>query len=117
VLFLRWLIGLLSALGLIGFFLIVVVGKGFEVYQSGAGSENLARAAAVIGIPCLLAAILVSVFLPDARLYLHLVAAGATAATVGCALIIPSHPGEGLLYAGFFGLWLLYYAMAVWLRP
>lgn len=113
---LRWVIGLLSALALAGFFLILLVGKGFEVYRSGAGSEELARTVAVAGTPLLLAAMLVSVFIPGVRLYLHIVAAGVVAAMVGCATIIPAHPGEGLLYAGFFGLWLLYYAMAVWLR-
>ncbi|MBL8292714.1 MAG: hypothetical protein JNN08_12800 [Bryobacterales bacterium] len=117
MLLLRWLVGLLSVLGLVGFFLIVLVGKGFEVYQSGAGSENLSRAAGVIGIPLLLAAMLVSVFLPGSPRFLHVVAAGVTVATVVCATIIPSHPGEGLLYAGFFGLWFLYYALTVWLRP
>lgn len=24
------------------------------------------------------------------------------------------HPGEGALYLGFLGLWLLYYGLAVW---
>jgi hypothetical protein len=65
LLFLRWLIGIASAAGLIVFVLIVTVGKGIgSAYQSGAGGENVTRTAATFGIPILLAAILASVFVP-----------------------------------------------------
>ena len=113
MLLLRWLIGLLSAMALAVFALILVVGKGFEIYRSGAASVDIARVAAVVGAPLLLAAMLVSVFTPGARLFLHLTAAAVLLACAGCVWIIRTNPGEGTLYLCFFGLWLLYYALSV----
>ena len=111
---LRWLIGILSALALGVFALIVIVGKGFAVYRSGAGSEDMARLAVVVGPSLLLAAMLVSVFVPGASTFLHEVAAGVVLACAACVWIIRTNPGEGMLSLCFFGLWLLYYALSVW---
>jgi len=117
VLLLRWLIGLLSVLALAGFLLILTIGKGFEVYRSGAAPENFLRLAAIVGTPLLLAAMLASVFLPGSRLLLHAVAVGVALGCLLCVSIIRTNPGEGMLYLGFFGLWVLYYAFCVWGPP
>lgn len=114
MLLLRWLIGVLSALALAGFLLILTIGKGFEGYRSGAGSENFLRLAAIVGAPLLLTAMLASVFLPGSRIFLHMVAAGVAFAGVLCVSIIRTNPGEGMLYLSFLGLWVLYYALSVW---
>lgn len=114
MLLLRWLVGALSVVGLAVFLLILIVGKGFEVNRSGAASENLQRMAATAGAPLLLAVMLVSVFVPGSRLFLHIVAAGVALACVLCLSIVSTNPGEGALYLAFFGLWILYYALAVW---
>jgi len=117
LLFLRWSTGIASAAALIVFALIVTVGKGLgSSYQSGASGENLARVAATFGAPVLLAAMLVSVFVPQSRSFLHIVAVFVIAAAMGCATLIPSHPGEAFLYISFFCLWVLYYGLAVWSR-
>src|SRR3954447_15198270 len=117
LLFLRWSVGIASAAALIVFVLIVTVGKGLgSPYQSGASGENLARAAATFGLPVLLAMMLGSVFVPHSRSFLHLVAFFVIAAALGCGTLIPSHPGEAFLYIGFFGMWIVYYALAVWAR-
>src|SRR3954468_12222422 len=102
LLFLRWSIGIASSAALAVFVLIVTIGKGFgSSFQSGAASENVARAAATIGLPVLLAAMLGSVFVPQSRLFLHALAMFVIAAGIGSATLLPSHPGEALLYVGF----------------
>jgi hypothetical protein len=117
MLVLRWLIGVGCAVALALFLLILVVGKGLRsAYQSGAGTLDVVRDTAVAGIPLLLIAMLVSVFLPNSRAYLHVVAAGVLLAMAGCAMMVPESPGEGLLYLSFFGLWGIYYLLAVWVR-
>jgi len=117
LLFLRWAIGIASTAALIVYLLIVTVGKGFgSSYQSGASGENLARSSAIVGIPILLAAMFGSAFVPHSRSFLHGLALFVIAAAVGCATLIPAHPGEASLYIGFFGLWVLYYGLAVWAR-
>ena len=79
---LRWLIGIGCVLGLAFFGLILLVGKGFEVYRSGSGSEDPMKSALTVGIPALLLAMLVSVTGVGGRL-LHATAVGVVAALAG----------------------------------
>ena len=113
---LRWLIGIASVVALAVFALILTVDKGFAAFRSGSGGDHPARDAAVLGIPLLLAAMLATVFLPQTRWLMHGVAVCVVIAMIGCATIVPTHPGEGSLYLGFFGLWLLYYGLTLWAR-
>jgi hypothetical protein len=117
MLLLRWLLGIGCALALAFFAHAMIVGKGIRSsYQSGAGTLNTLRETAVYGIPVLLLAMLVSVFVPHARGFLHAVAAGVVLAVIGCGFMIAEAPGEGIIYLSFFALWLLYYGLAVWSR-
>jgi hypothetical protein len=54
------------------------------------------------------------VFIPTARSFLHAVAVGVALAMVTSISVIATHPGEGSLYLCFFGLWMIYYFLAVW---
>lgn len=111
---LRWVIGIGCVLGLLLFGLILVVGKGFEVFRSGSGREDLVRDGLTLGIPALLIAMLLTVTGVGGRTLLHVTAVGVVAAVAGVAwAIMRTHPGEGGLYAGFLVLWLIYYAMSV----
>ena len=111
---LRWLIGIGCVLGLAFFGLILLVGKGFEVYRSGSGSEDLMKSALTVGIPALLLAMLVSVTGVGGKGLLHATAVGVVAALAGVVwAVLRSNPGEGGLYAGFLVLWLIYYGMSV----
>ena len=111
---LRWVIGIGCVLGLSGFGLILIVGKGFDAFQSGAGSENIARAALTICIPVLLFAMLLTVVGVGGRLLLHPTAVGVLAALAGVGwAVLRTNPGEGGLYAGFLVLWLIYYGVSV----
>jgi len=115
MLILRWLLGIGLALALTVFVLILTVGKGIgSAYQSGASSEDLVRTLLTLAIPALLAAMLLSVFLPNARAYLHVVAAGVVLAMAGCASLLKSNSGEAALYLSGFGLWALYYGVSAW---
>ncbi|MGC4048883.1 MAG: hypothetical protein QM757_05095 [Paludibaculum sp.] len=117
ILFLRWVVGLASAVALAGFALVMLVGKGLELtYRSGAGAASLVRDAMTVGIPLLLVAMLASVFLPHARTFLCVVAFFVAAAMAGCLTIVRTNPGEGLLYLGFFALWGVYFGTAIWGR-
>jgi len=78
--------------------LIATIGKGIgSTYQSGAeraaGSDSVAarRHAGNGDIP----------------------RCGRTAACGGCRWIAREHPGEALLYAAFFAVWLLYYGLVL----
>lgn len=114
---LRIAVGVLSAIGLAGFALIVVVGKGLRsAYRSGAGSSDLMADAALVAIPLLLLAILASVFTPQARRFLHGLAVAVTLAAIYLATQVPDYPGEMAVYLGYFALWGVYYAAAVWGR-
>ncbi|MEP7363976.1 MAG: hypothetical protein ABI972_12030 [Acidobacteriota bacterium] len=111
---LRWLVGIGCVLGLLMFGLILVVGKGFDGFRSGAGSEDLLRGVLTVGIPVLLVAMLVTVVGAGGRVLLHTTAVGVAAALAGVAWsVMRTNPGEGGLYAGFFVLWLVYYATTV----
>lgn len=111
---LRWILGIGCVLGLLAFGLILVVGKGFEVYRSGSGAEDLLRTALTVGIPALLVAMLVTVAGAGGRVLLHATAAGVAAALAGVVWsVMRTNPGEGSFYAGFFLLWLIYYGMSV----
>lgn len=111
---LRWLVGISSALALVFFVFILIVGKGLRsAYQSGAGAAHILRDTATFAIPFLLAAMLASAFVPRARGFLHAVAIGVTAAIAGCVVIMLKNPGEGAIYLCFFGLWMLYYATVI----
>ncbi|QOY88051.1 hypothetical protein [Paludibaculum fermentans] len=117
ILFLRWVVGLASAIALVGFALVLTVGKGLELtYRSGAGAASLVRDLMTAGVPVLLLAMLVSVFLPQERTFLCVVAVLVAAAMAGCLTILATNPGEGSLYLGFFGLWALYFGMTIWGR-
>jgi hypothetical protein len=117
MLLLRWMIGIGCAIALAFFTLVMVVGKGMRsAYQSGASTTDVLRESAIYGVPVLLIAMLVSVFMPQARGYLHVVAAGVVLAVIGCGFIIADAPGEGAVYLSFFALWLLYYGLAAWGR-
>ena len=113
---LRWMAGIFSLLGLALFVLVMVVGKGFEGFRSGSGSENLGRELATVGIPLLFSGMLLSVLAPGLRWLLHLVAAGVLAAVAICARDLKEHPGEIGLYLFGFVLWFGYYAMVIWGR-
>lgn len=111
---LRWLLGIGCALGLALFALILLVGKGFEGFRSGAGSDNAAQAALTIGIPALLLAMLVTVAGFGGKGLLHATAAAVLLAIAAVVwAVIRTNPGEGCLYAGFLALYLLFYAMRV----
>jgi len=111
---LRWIVGIGCILGLLGFGLILIVGKGFEVYRSGSGGEDLLRTALTVGIPALLVAMLVTVVGAGGRVLLHVTAVGVVAALAGVAwAVMRTNPGEGSIYAGFFVLWLVYYGMSI----
>lgn len=117
ILFLRWVVGMASAAALAGFALVLLVGKGLELtYRSGAGAASLVRDVMTVAVPLLLVAMLASVFLPQARTYLCIVAVFVAAAMAGCLTILPTNPGEGLLYLGFFALWGVYFGMTMWGR-
>jgi len=111
---LRWLLGIGCALGLALFALILLVGKGFEGFRSGAGSDNASQAALTIGVPAMLLAMLVTVagFGGKGLLHATAVAAVLAIAAIGWA-VIRTNPGEGCLYAGFLALYLLFYALRV----
>jgi hypothetical protein len=109
---LRWVVGIGCALGLAALALILTVGKGFDGFRSGAGSEDLLRDALTIGLPLLLAAMLATVFGAGGRPLLHLTAAGVLAALAGVLwAVVRTNPGEGSLYAAFLILWLIFYAL------
>ena len=109
---LRILLGILNLLALAAFVLVMLVGKGFDAYRSG--NVSSARDLLPFAVPIVLGAMFVSVFTPGARVFLHIVAVLVGVVVLQCATIIPEHPGEGALYLSFFGLWLLYYGLAVW---
>ena len=112
--FLRWTVGITSALALALFVLILIVGNGIaSAYRSGASSEDFLKAVAPFGVAVLLSGMLASAFLPRARLLLHAVAVLAGAAVAACATILPERPGEALFYIAFFAIWLTYYAVAL----
>jgi hypothetical protein len=114
MLFLRWLIGAGCALGLAALALILTVGKGFDAFRSaetGSGGELWG-----IGFLTLLAGMLVSVFVPSSRLWMHGTAVIVAAAAVGVFTILRTNSGEGSLYLAFFALWLVYYYLAMWAR-
>ena len=114
---LRWLIGLASAAALVLFLLIMIVGQGLsDAYRSGSGGEAIMRTFLTFAVPLMLVGMLVTAFAPHSRVLMHCVAACVVAAAAGCTSLLSSHPGEGLLYMGFLGLWLLYYFLAVWMR-
>jgi len=109
---LRWLIGTGCVLGLAMFALILLVGKGFEGFRSGAGGEDVAKAALTVGIPVLLLAMLITVAGFGGKGVLHATAVGVAAAIAGVGwAVIRTNPGEGSLYAGFLALWLLFYVL------
>ncbi|MGJ5818662.1 hypothetical protein [Paludibaculum fermentans] len=117
ILFLRWVVGIASAAALAGFVLVLTVGKGLALtYRSGAGVANLVRDVMTVGVPVLLVAMLASVFLPHARTFLCVIAVFVAAAMAGCLTILPTNPGEGSLYLGFFGLWGIYFGLTMWGR-
>ena len=64
-------------------------------------------------IAVLLIAMLISVFTPGSRRLLHVVAVGVAMALAGCLWIMLKSPGEGFVYACFFALWMVYYAITV----
>lgn len=109
---LRILLGILSLLALAGFTLVLLVGKGFDSYRSADVSSGRALIPFAVGL--VLGAMFVSVFTPGSRVFLHMLAAAVGALILLCATMIRENPGEGALYLSFFGLWLLYYAVAVW---
>jgi hypothetical protein len=112
---LRWITGISCALALAGFLFIMMVGKGLRsAYQSGAGVTDVVRSFGIYAIPLLIVAMLVAVFVPHARGYLHTVAVGVAAAMLGCIVIMMERPAEGGIYLCFFGLWMMYYAVAVY---
>jgi len=112
---LRWMVGIGCALALAFFVFIMIVGKGLRsAYQSGAAVTDVVRTAAIYAIPFLLGAMLVAVFVPHARGFLHAVAVAVAMAMVGCITIMFQNPGEGFVYLCFFGLWMLYYVKAVY---
>lgn len=109
---LRWLLGIGCALGLALFALILLVGKGFEAFRGGAGSDDAAQAALTLGIPALLLAMLVTVAGFGGKGLLHATAAAVLLAIAAVVwAIIRTNPGEGCLYAGFLALYLLFYAL------
>lgn len=115
VLLLRWIIGAscVAALGLFG--LVLIVGKGIRsAYQSGAGTGEFLRAVAVYAIPFLLAAMLASVLRPESTRLLHVVAAAVALGMLGCIAVMREAPGEGGLYLGFLGLWMIYYLFTIY---
>jgi hypothetical protein len=107
--FLRWAVGLSSALALAVFLLILTVGKGLASAY-GNGSEDILRASAALAIPVLLAAMLATTFLPNARAFLHVIAAVVIVAVTACLTLLRRNPGEAMIYIGFFAVWLCYYA-------
>jgi hypothetical protein len=107
--FLRWAVRLSSALALTVFLLIHTVGKGLASAY-GSGSEDILRASAALAIPILLGAMLGSTLLPNARAFLHVIAAVVIVAVAGCLTLLRSNPGEAMIYIGFFVVWLCYYA-------
>lgn len=114
---LRWVLGIGALLGLAVYVLISVVGKGIaSSYRSGSAGENLERLAATVGIPLLLALMLVSVVQPAWRPVLHLTAVCAAAALAGCLLLGRTNPGEASVYGSFLVLWLIFYATQVFHR-
>ena len=111
---LRWLIGVGCVLGLLMLVLILFVGKGFDVYRSGAGGEDVSRAVVTVGVPALLVAMFVTVLGAGGRWLLHVTAVAVAAALAGVGgSVIRTNPGEGGLYAGFLILWLIYYALTL----
>lgn len=111
---LRWLLGTGCVLGLALFALILVVGKGFDGFRSGSGSEDVTKAALTVGIPALLLAMLITVAGFGGKGLLHATAVGVVLAIAGVAwAVIRTNPGEGSLYAGFLALWLAFYALKV----
>ena len=116
MLLLRWLIGIGAVAALGVFALILTVGKGFDAFRSGSGSDSMVRDAAISGIPILLIGMLASVFLPQARWLMHILAVFVIGAAISAATIIPTNPGEGSIYLGFFALWVLYYGLTLWAR-
>lgn len=109
ILMLRWVLGIgcMAALGM--FLLIFTAGKGFDAFRSGPSSENLVRDLLPIAIPLLLGTILASVIMPGAKVFQHFLAVAVILAFVSLIPVFLEHPGEGLIYLGFLGLWLLYY--------
>lgn len=110
---LRWLVGAGCVLGLTLFGLVLLVGKGFDAFRSGAASEDLFKTALTIGVPALLVAMLLTVAGVGGRWFLHATAAGVSAALAGVAwAVMRTNPGEGALYDAFFALWLVHYFAA-----
>jgi hypothetical protein len=109
--FLRWCVVLSTLMALVLFIAILVIGKGLaSAYRSGSGTEDFLKSVAPVAIFVLVCGMLASAFLPKARIFLRVVAAGVIAAMAGCATLLVSHTGEALFYMAFFALWLAYYA-------
>lgn len=114
MLVLRWVLAIACGGALAVFALILTVGKGFDAFRSADTGNS--SSLLVVTIPAGLLAMLVALFLPQARLFQHIVAAAVVAAAIGCLTILKTNPGEGGLYLAFLALYLLHYALAVWMR-
>ena len=104
---LRWILGLATAGAGLGWVLLSVIGGGFR--KSFGASE---ASVVVVGAPLVVAGLLLAGLLfPGHRGWLH---AGAVVSVVILGICVLNPAGLGGLGIVYFGLWLVFYALAAW---
>jgi hypothetical protein len=107
---LRWIIGIITALGAAGFLALVVFGDGFR-RSYGASENGLFKVGVTLVIQ---AALLASIAAPNQRLLLHSVAVVVVSLIAGCLWIYRESAFVGTTGLAYCGMWLGYYWQAVW---
>ena len=107
---LRWILGIITAIGTAGFLALVVFGDGFR--RSFGASEN---GALKVGISVVVqAALLASIAAPNQKMLMHCVAVVIAALIAGCLWIYRESAFVGTSGLAYCGMWLGYYWQAVW---
>lgn len=106
---LRWILGIVTALGLGGWLLLASWGDGFRRSFGASGLTG-----AIVFVPVLLLGLLLaSLVLPEQRVLLHATAATVILVAIGCFALLPNAAGAGSLGLCYCGMWMAYYALAL----
>ena len=107
---LRWFLGTVAAVFILGFFALVTIAGSF---RRSFGASDTAAWMTVTPIAIALLC-LASVSWPDRRTLLHVTAVGVALLLVGCVLLVRDAPFVATLGAAYSCSWLLFYHRAVW---